>query len=327
MTCFAGCNKKEDLTPITKDVEGLRLLKGVNLSALEDPYKPNRYLNKEATYTNIAEQGFDHIRLPVDFRCYCNEDGVLNNDFQERLDKIINMANHAGLAVMLDFHGWYDLNVENGDDALFITIWKYLAEHYKDYSNMLLFELINEPHTTEGGDLGMIRLMQLQSRTIEAIRAISPDRTIVVATAEWNGSWTLKDFEPLEYDNLILAVHTYAPMDFTHQGQAWAGRGDDKYPLTDDMLIDLYTDLNRIKEFKERTGMEVILNEFGASTNGVISDDDLYRYFSTITKFADKNDFGWTYWEYNSGFGVYDKGFLGIGGKWREVVLDALLLR
>ena len=326
LICFASCG--DNVSPITKDVENLKLLRGLNLSGLEYRHRPLFYIDRKSVYEDIAQQGFDHVRVPVDFRIYFNnEKGEFKKSFLNRLDNIINMANHEGLAVMLDFHGWSNFNVANGDTELFLSIWEKVAEHYKDYSNMLLFELINEPHTTEGGDLNMTNLMELQCKAIEKIRVISPDRTIVVATAEWNGTWTLKDFNPPAYDNLILAVHCYEPMDFTHQGQWWAGRAGTKESLTDEMLLGLYEHLDRIKEFKERTGMEVVLNEFGAITTGIISDDDLYRFVSVITKYAEKNGFGWTYWEYNKEFGAYKKGFLGIGGEWREVMLDALFLR
>ena len=325
LLCFAGCNRSSQA--ITKDVENLKLLRGINMSGLEYKVRARSHLYKLSTYKNVASQGFDHIRLPVDFRNYLDDNGKLEGKFLKKLDNIINMANNQGLAVMLDFHGWPDFNTEKGDSKTFISIWKNLAEHYKDYSNMLLFELINEPHTTDGGDLSMDRLMKLQNETIKAIRAISPDRTIVVATAEWNGPWTLKDFTPPEYDNLILAVHIYEPLDFTHQGQAWMGTLNDRVPLTVENHMKLKETLQEIKEFTKRSDMKIIINEFGLTTTGAISDDDMYRYLSTITKFAKANDIGWTYWEYNESFGAYKRGFLGIGAKWREAVLDGLFLR
>ncbi len=323
-SCLAGCSSSPK--PILGDVGEVTLSKGINLSALEDKNKPSSYLNKEETYTNIASKGFDHIRLPVDFRNYANDEGEVKKSFYRRLDKIINLANNAGLAVMLDFHGWYDLNVSKGDAKLFLDIWKDVAEHYKDYSNLLLFELINEPHTTEGGDLNMSTLTALQTAAIENIREISPERTVVVATAEWNGPWTLKNFNLTEFDNIIVAVHSYEPMDFTHQGFAWMETEDVKLELTDEMIEELDKQLKLIVDFTNRTGMKVVLNEFGLNTGGHISDEDMHRYLSHITAFAEENGIAWTYWEYNAGFGVFEPDHLGSAkGEWRENVLDALL--
>ncbi len=301
------------------------MTKGINLSALESNFKPHAFLYYEDTYSDIAKKGFDHIRLPVDFRNYSNKNGVIENDFYNKLDDIITKATDSGLMVMLDFHGWFDFNVSKGDDKLFLNIWKNLAEHYKDYSNALIFELINEPHTTEGGDLDAENLMNLQSEAIKQIRTIDPERTIVIATPEWNGPWTLKDLQMPDFDNLIVAIHTYEPLDFTHQGQSWMNTEDVHIELSQQILDGLIQQLNLITEFKERTGCRVVLNEFGLTTTGHISDDDVYNYLSCITKYAKEHDIPWTYWSYLGDFGIFDSGFLGLGGDWRENVLNALL--
>lgn len=314
-------NNKPTRTSVVKKY-GLK--KGLNLSALEDATKTNSFLDKETTYTDIASKGFDHIRLPVDFRNFSDKNGIIKESFYERLDKIIKMANDSGLVVMLDFHGWYNLNVTNGDDKLFLAIWNDLAKHYKGNNDKLMFELINEPHTTENGDLDMTKLMALQLKALQQIRSIDSERTVVIAAPEWNGPWTLKNFTVPNYDNIIVAIHTYAPLDFTHQGMAWAGTQNVKLPLTTEMLISLTAELILIKEFTDRTGCEVILNEFGLNTTGHISDEDVNKYLTRIVEYTEKNNIPWTYWCYNGDFGVYKSGFLGIGGSWRQNVLDAL---
>lgn len=320
---FLGCKKTP--TKIKSEITEYTMTKGVNLSALEDRTKPHKFLDKDQTYAEIFEKGFDHVRIPVDFRLYCDENGI-TKAFYQRLDNIIRMANDNGLLVMLDFHGWYDFNVSSGDDVLFTKIWKDLAEHYKDYpKDRLFFELINEPHTTEGGDLDERNLWNLQNSVIGEIRKIDSLRTIVVAMPEWNGPWTLENYKNYNYDNLIFALHTYAPLDFTHQGQAWAGKGDIKLSLTDEMLQELYQQLESITRFTVLTNNKVILNEFGLTTTGHISDEDVDRYLSYIASYTKKRNIPWTYWAYSGSFGVYDTGFLGIGAGWRQNVLDALM--
>lgn len=315
---ISGCGEKAEvaLSPLGK---------GINLSALEDGEKSDSYLDKEKTYKNIAKSGFDHIRLPVDFRNYSDGGGELDEKFLSRLEAIIKMANAEGLTVILDFHGWYNLNVGNGDDELFISIWKNLAESFKNIDSGIVFELINEPHTTEGGDLDAETLMELQCKTIEEIRRISPERTVIIALAEWNGPWMLKDFEMPDYDNIIVALHTYEPLEFTHQGQKWAGTDDVHMPLTEDMLEGLTGQLELIADYKKQSGNEVILSEFGVVTNGAISESDVEKYLSCITSFAEKNDIPWTYWEYNGSFGAYKEGFWGMRSGWQENVLNALI--
>ncbi len=310
--------------------------KGINFEGLEDSRKSSSFIDEESTYKDIASKGFDHIRLPVDFRHFADENGVLPDSFYKRLDKIIKMANENGLAISLDFHSWWDFNLSNGDDELFYNIWENVATHYKDYdTTMLAFELINEPHTTEGGDLDMDNLNIIQRKAVEIIRSITPDRTIVLATAEWNGSWTLENFTLTDYDNVYVAVHCYSPLEFTHQGMAWMGTQDVHIAMSDfsaeygTVRSALIRDLRNIPKFEERTGMSVILNEFGLNTGGHISDEDVQNYLSTAVSYLNERDISWSYWAYNGAFGLYEQtpwqSISGKGGSWREVPLNAIL--
>ncbi len=310
------------------------LEKGVNLEGLEDPTKSSSYLTKSSTFTDIASRGFDHVRLPVNFRYYANSDGTIKSSFYTKLDNIISLANENGLAVCLDFHSWHDFNLANGDDELFYTIWEDIATHYKNYDiTMLAFELINEPHTTEGGDLNATNLNTIQRKAVEIIREITPGRTIVLATAEWNGPWMLPSYTLTEYDNVYVAVHTYAPLDFTHQGMQWMGTANIKIALDEyrhpeygGTIDTLKHELQFIPAFQKRTGMKVILNEFGLNTTGDISDADVKLYLETIVNFTEANNIPWTYWSYSGEFGLYDTGnWFGSGAKWREVPLNTLI--
>ena len=321
---LCGCNSSTPNPILHSEDIDVNIQKGINLSGLEGIFPPNTYLNGEETFAQIAEKGFDHVRLPVDFRTYADENGVIKNSFYKRLDKIINTANSYGLVVMLDFHGWYDISLLN-DGKLFFSIWENVAEHYKDYSNMLMFELINEPHTTEGGDLDASFLKSLQETAVKKIRAISPHRTIVLASADWNATWSLHTFNLTDVENTLVAVHIYDPLDFTHQGMEWAGKGDVSIPYNDEVDAALDKAFKEILEFKQRTGMKIVINEFGLNTSGYVSEEDVCKYINRITSFAKENDIAWSYWEYNRGFGLFKpNSLLSSSGKWRDQLVEAL---
>lgn len=339
--CFSGCtntsstnNTVSSAIPATK--EEITLRRGINLSALEGKNKYEKYyLNQESTYVNIASKGFDHIRLPVDFRNYADEEGTLDDKKMQEVDRIIERANENGLVVFLDFHGWYDVNTAKGDDMLFLRIWKNVAERYKDYdkNHMLIFELINEPHTTEGGNLDMKNLDKLQCAAVDLIRDVTPDRTVCVATADWNGTWTLKpdhypsfrDTKISKYDNIIVAVHTYAPLDWTHQGMAWAGTEDKIFKLNAAHLAELRESLSELVLYAKETKVPVILNEFGFNTDtSVIPIEDQVKYAQTVIEILNKYDIPCTWWEYNHGFGLYRKEGMFSKAEWSEEVLEVI---
>ena len=295
--------------------------KGMNLSGFEDPQKNSLYILNSSTYSNIKSQGFDHVRLPVDFRLF------YNNGFRKTaeecwatLDSVIAMAEEQGLYILIDFHGWYDINTnDTAQKEQYLSIITTLAERYQDSSDYVVFELINEPHTTEGGNLNAQKLNELQNEAISIIRKTNPNRWIVAACAEWNGSWMLDKLSLPKADKKIaVAVHTYEPMEFTHQGCTWwKPEATYKVALTEAMLHQLDIHFERIKQFTERTGIPVILNEFGLNTSYATS-ADITAYLSHITTFCEEYNIAFTYWEYNQGFGAYKN------GKWNQAVLAGI---
>ena len=109
------------------------------------------YLSLDSTYSDIKAKGFDHVRLPVDFRNYYDSSTkafkTSGNYKIADIDTVINKALNAGLYVTLDFHGWYidsdvvnsDADTDGTDANKFVTIWGLVADRYKDYSDTLQF--------------------------------------------------------------------------------------------------------------------------------------------------------------------------------------------
>ncbi len=175
------------------DSAQFRFKKGINFSGLEDGTyssydSTRRYLGQDATYTAIKSKGFDHVRLAVDFRRYYTESSQTLKSSISNVDMVVDKCESNGLYVFLDFHGWATINTTNGTEkATFLKIWELVADHYKDRSDYVIFELLNEPHTTEGGNLDSTYLNALQAEVMPIIRQTNPNRLVLLAAAEWNG--------------------------------------------------------------------------------------------------------------------------------------------
>jgi len=91
--------------------------------------------------------------------------------------------------------------------------------------------------------------------------------------------------------NIIITVHYYNPFHFAHRGAEWA---DDN-------------------------GRQIFLGEFGAYSAA----DNCSRVTWTgyIVQQAEARNFIWSYWEFCSGFGVYNSNM----SAWRKELLDALI--
>ncbi len=311
------------LNPETKE---FIIKAGVNLPGFEgDGYFYHmalKYLINKSTYSNIKDKGFDHIRVPIDFRLFYDEEtNTLIEDKIKDYDTILDYAEANGLYVIIDFHGWYDIAPSSRIDVdLFVNIWTLVAERYKDRSNYVIFELMNEP---SGKTAGPARLNMLQKKAIEAIRVTNPERLIICAAPDGNQTWLLGELSiPEDDNNLAVAVHIYNPGDFTHQGYEWAGKEKDKQVrLTDEYYEELVWNINETKKFMDNTGIPVILDEFGMNLE--ISDkEDQKKYLGTIVEFCEEYGVPWTFWRYNwEQMGLYDN------GKWNDYVVDILFRR
>ena len=315
-------------TPVAKLV--LPFKRGINLQGLDGAeyssgWGNTAYLGQDETYTNIKDRGFDHVRFPVDFRRYYDSSTKTLKSNMANVDMILDKIEAAGLYCVLDFHGWYNLNTSDATQKeTFLTIWKLVAERYKDRSDLLVFELINEPHDTEGGNLNYVNLNALQNEVIPLIRQTNPTRIILAAAAEWNGPWMLlgKLQLPTDDGHIGVVCHTYAPLDFTHQGATWDGRSSNQVrfdPNNAAQTKDLRNAFTWIKQYRDATGIPVILNEFGVlHVNNNMDHGDATTWLKYVTDKCNEYDVPWTYWEYNMSFGAYRN------GNWVDYIMEGL---
>ena len=92
-----------------------------------------------------------------------------------------------------------------------------------DRPDTVLFEILNEPapeFTHESWE-------EYWRSALAIIRQSNPNRTVIIGPPFWNSIDQVEKLVLPEQDrNLIVTVHYYQPMAFTHQGAAWAGFGD-----------------------------------------------------------------------------------------------------
>lgn len=98
----------------------------------------------------MKSEGFDTVRIPVYWGNMMAEDGkfTINEDWFKRVDEIIGYARSSDLYVVINVHHYDEYIIKNysKDEALKIMqkIWKQIAEHYRNFSDYLIFEGYNE---------------------------------------------------------------------------------------------------------------------------------------------------------------------------------------
>jgi endoglucanase len=305
--------------------------KGVNLS---DWFLANRAEEiKKDQYTlsdfiNIKSLGIDVVRLPIRLTAMTDESAnyVLNPVFFQKLDYALDIAEQTGMNIIIDNHA-FPLN--NQDQKLF-KIWKQIATHCKDRSELIYYELMNEP----GGDYLKNNWPTIQGKLIDSIRTVDKTHKIIVTATVTNGKI---DFEKLPFytdANLIYTFHFYKPFLFTHQGAWWTqikdvsgipfpynkermpecppelkgtGEWGDElfynYP-TEGTLEKIKQSIDEIVNFAKNRNVKLYCGEFGVYMKSV-ENNERVKWYKVVTDYLNYKNIPWTTWDYHNAFGLF----------------------
>jgi endoglucanase len=306
-----------------------RLGRAVNLgNALEAPSEGQWGVTlREEYFQIIKEGGFDAVRIPIRWNAHADTDApyAIESAFFDRIDWAVNNALSRGLVAIIDFHHYNELMDDPGrfHRERFLALWRQIAEHYKNFPDDLLFELLNEPH----GDLTHQIWNDLLAEALDIIRQTSPTRNVIIGATGYNGKQELVNRLQLPSDDrhIIATFHHYSPFHFTHQGAAWASGSDawlgTTWEATAKQVRHITEDYDDILHWSRANDRPVFMGEFGAYSEADM--DSRVLWTSTSARQAEARGFSWAYWEFCAGFGAYDDDI----GKWnrlhRALVPDA----
>ncbi len=299
-----------------------KLGRGVNIigydNALWKDHTNGRF--KEKYFKMIKDAGFSNVRVNLHPFRHMDKDFKIDPQWLETLDWAVKSGNEAKLMVILDMH---EYNAMADDPVakkeMFLSVWRQLAPRYKDQGSNVLFEILNEPNGKLTTDLWNTYLAD----AIKIIRDTNPNRTLIVGPGNWNGIETLPTLVlPKDDQNIIVTVHFYHPMRFTHQGAPWAKDFKDlsgiKWTGTKEEKDEVYSKLKVAEDWSEANNRPIFLGEFGSYDKADINSRAFYTAF--VARTAEKMNFSWAYWQFDSDFIVYniDK------EQWVEPILKAL---
>lgn len=300
--------------------------RGVNLgNALEAPREGEWGVTlKEAYFEQIKAAGFELVRIPVRWSAHAESSPPYRIDpaFLARVNWAVRQALQRKLQVVLNMHHYDELITQpDANRERFIALWRQIAVHFQHQPKDLFFELLNEPN----GNLRADKWNRLLADALTAVRSSNPTREIVIGPVGWNGISELKTLELPEKDrHLIATVHYYSPFHFTHQGANWVGAESKqwmgtKWTGTEAERQAVENDLNIALDWAVKHRRPMYLGEFGAFSTADM--ESRARWTRFVAESAVKRKMGFTYWEFCSGFGVYNPAT----EHWIQPLKDALL--
>ena len=311
-------------TSVDAFAQNRRLGRGVNIIGYDPLWRStNQSRFKEQHFRLLKEAGFNSIRInlhPFNRMSLSNEFKIPDN-WMATVDWAVAKARANGLTVVLDLHEYNAMgNEPAGNREKFLSTWRQLSSHFAKEPSEVFFEILNEPNK----QLTPALWNEYLAQALRIIRQTNPNRTVVVGPAFWNSIDHLKEFElPPNDRNLIVTVHYYKPMAFTHQGAAWNEQTRDKIGVewlgTESDLAAINKDFDKVQAWSKEQNRPIYLGEFGAYDKGAM--DSRARYTAAVARAAESRDWSWAYWQFDSDFILYDIPH----DHWVDPILNALI--
>ena len=318
-------------------------MKGVNLGGWLSQKNDSTPEHRDAFITHddikvIRSWGLDHVRLPVDYDILRTDDGY------SHIDDCIRWCREEGLKMILDLHkaDGYSFDPLDKDDKKkffydkkmqedFYRLWDEISLRYKDESDIVAFELLNEIVPMEVKD----PWNEIALKAIDTIRKNAKNSWIVYGGVMYNSVSAVPWLAPVDDKKTVYTFHCYEPMIFTHQGAYWVDNMPSDFRIGYPAPLDVYRAASRelsqdlasvIYDPRLKNGFgtqyfELIFEDavnFAAECDiplycgeyGVIdlaTPEDTARWLNDINAAFVKYDMARCYWNYkNMDFGISD---------------------
>ena len=308
--------------------------KGVNFTNWLE-YRSAEQINADMfgrqDFVHARKMGCDVIRLPIHFEKICHEeDGYLiPQKILNILDNVAAWCEEMQLYVIWDFHN--DCSADSATpadvDKILIPVWKQLATRYRDHSQYIVYEIMNEPHA-----IPIPLWNEIIERVFRVIREIDRTHWIIVGGADWNSTEAMKTLPDFKDDRVIYNFHYYDPHTFTHQGASWCHmqrvigmpfpydaekmppmpenptevekRCFENYPVNGQLsaVIDCF---DQYAKFSRERNAPVFCGEFGCFMT--VPQEQRVNWYRIVAGLLAQRGIARTSWDYFGGFGVFHR--------------------
>ncbi|WP_075559914.1 cellulase family glycosylhydrolase [Parabacteroides timonensis] len=320
--------KQRPFTPTNLAFFNRQLSRGVNIGAT---YEQNPDYAWSDTYIQkIKAKGFKHVRLPVRWDNYPTgnyrslEEAPYNikAEFLAEIQTVIDKLLAADLKVILNMHHYdplMDLSDTEQEKEIerFLALWGQLADYFQNYDERLIFEILNEPRDNMDSKWNEVfpeAIATIRQGT-EFRNDNNKNRVIMVGTTNWGTIYGLEGENALKLpendDRLIVTIHYYNPLPFTHQGAEWV---NPMYPVglrwndTQKERDAVTADFKKVRAFSQKNNnVPIHIGEFGVHEKADI--DSRLLWTNHVARTIESYGFSFAYWHLTSSIYNTSKGY------------------
>jgi peptidyl-dipeptidase Dcp len=346
MLAAATLAPAQERLPYNPNPSGFTIRRGVNLSHWLSQcfgWSPRATFITEDDIRFIASVGYDHVRIPIDEKELWTEDGRPVEESFAYLTRALDWSAKHKLRAIVDLHivraHHFNAANEGGTNTLwtdpkaqagFLRLWEELSRRLKHYPvDQVAYEIMNEAVAEDHEDWN-----RLLASAVASIRSREPKRVLVIGSNMWQIPRTFPFLKVPEKDpNVILSVHTYVPLIFTHYKASWMplqtytgavhypgapltqealdGYADRNVPAVAQWLSDardpygperLFRELEPAISRAKALNLQLYLGEFGCLPT--VPREDRLAYYRDLVGVVEKHGLAWANWDYKGDFGI-----------------------
>ena len=276
-----------------------QMMKGINLgNTFEPPTEAggNNPRAQEDYFDMYKEAGFDCVRIPVRWDNYTGKTApyIVSDTYMDRIEQVVDWGLERGLFIVINTHhdDWIKTSYTETNKARFDSIWSQIAVRFKDKSEKLIFEIINEPHglTKENND-------DLHARVLSIIRKTNPTRLVIFQGHNWGGSEELITAAIPNDSFVIGSFHSYDPYLFGLEGQGTWGSASD--------YTQLENKFKSVSNWSVKNNIPVFLGEFGSLKS--CDFNSRMRHYRAYVELSQKYGFACMAWDDGGNFRIMER--------------------
>lgn len=291
-----------------------QMARGINLgNTLEPPQEGDWAPSaKEYFFDDYKTAGFTTVRIPVRWYTHTAEEVpyAVAESWMNRVEQVVDWALERGFIVIVNAHHSEPIKLDyEGEKARWDSIWSQVSIRFKDKSERLFFELMNEPKGWTQANVN-----EYNQRVLGIVRKTNPTRIVVLAGKEWSSAEELitPNLVMPDDDYLFGTFHMYNPWGFAGQGIGTWGTSSDKNAIK--------ASFDKIQNWSILKGIPVLIGEFGATHEVDVTkaESDLnsrYRWYACYVENCLRTKTAFTVWDDSGWFEVY----LRDERKWNEM--------